>query len=415
MSVTNAAAAIDAAAWPSRVEPVPLADATGRRLAEDVAAAEDYPPWDKALMDGYATCVGEAAGEFEVVGDVPAGRPWEGEPLSGRRVVSVMTGAPLPAGNVGVVPVERTQKLGKGRVRIDVAAEADKFITRRGGDRAAGSVLLRRGVVIGPHHVATLATVGRAEVPVFCRPRCAVLSTGDEIVAAHETPGPGQVRNANAPLLVSLLTRLGCDVVDAGHVADDLNATRHALGDWLDSTADCVFVTGGMSMGERDFVPRVLRELGVAFHVTKLAVKPGKPFVFGTLTREKGFVADAGATKRGTRTTAVFGLPGNPVSAYVCTLVLANRLLSRMAGGEAEPPFADAALSADLPANGPRQFYQPATWDRAANAVRPLAWKGSADVFTLAEADALIERPANDPPRTAGDRVRAIALPGGAS
>ena len=325
-----------------------------------------------------------------------------------------MTGAPLPAGNVGVVPVERTARVGENRVRLDVAAEADRFITRRGGDRPAGSVLLRRGVVLGPHHVAALATVGRASVPVFCRPRCAVLSTGDEVVAAHETPAVGQIRNANAPLLRSLLASLGGDAVDAGHVADDLDATRHRLGDWLDSSADALFVTGGMSMGERDFVPRVLRELGASFHVSKLAIKPGKPFVFATVTREKGFVSGSGgAARRGTRTTAIFGLPGNPVSAFVCALVLAGRWLLRAGGAtveQVEARFAERPLAADLPANGPRQFYQPATL--GGGNVRPLAWRGSADVFTLAQADALIERPAGDGPRAAGAAVRVIRLPG---
>ena len=419
MSVSDAAAAIDAAAGASRVETVALAEATGRRLAEDVTADADYPPFDRALMDGYAVVVGEAAGEFEVVGEVPAGRPWDGPPLAGRQAVSIMTGAPLPGGNVGVVPVEKTEKIGDNRVRIDAAAEADKFITRRGGDRPAGATLLRRGTTLGPHHVAALATVGRASVPVFCAPRCAVLSTGDEIVPADQTPGPGQIRNANAPMLVSLLQKLGGDAVDAGHVGDDLDAVRHALGDWLDSSADCLFVTGGMSMGDRDHVPRVLRELGVSFHVTKLAIKPGKPFVFGTLTRQKGFVAEgSGAAQRGTRTTFVFGLPGNPVSAFVCTLVLAGRLLTRMNGGsaaEVEARFVERPLSAELPANGPRQFYQPAVLDRASNTVRPLAWRGSADVFTLAEADILIERPADDGPRAAGEVVRVLAIPGGAS
>ena len=419
MTVAEATAAIDARAadFPPRVEHVALAGCVGRRLASDVAADGDYPPFDKALMDGFAVRVGEAAGEFEVVGEVPAGRPWTGEPLGGRNVVAIMTGAPLPAGDVGVVPVERTTRLDNGRVRIDVAAEADRYITRRGGDRPAGATLLRRGVVLGPQHVATLASVGVADVPVFAAPRCAVLSTGDEIVPAHATPADGQVRNANAPMLVALLRQLGGDVVDAGHVGDDLDAVRHALGEWADSSAEALFVTGGMSMGEHDHVPRVLRELGVELHVTKLKVKPGKPFVFGTLTRERGFEAGdathAGEARRGRRTTAVFGLPGNPVSAFVCTLVLAGRLLSRMTGGDAQPPFVERPLAGDLPANGPRQFYQPATLDRATGDVRPLAWKGSADVFTLAEADALIERPADDPPRTAGDRVRVLAIPGG--
>ena len=399
MSVDDAAATVDARAAPfaPRVESVALTDAAGRRSAGDVRADRDYPPFDKSLLDGYAVAAGQAAGEFEVIGELPAGRVWDGPAVGGRRVVSIMTGAPMPRGNgpLAVVPVERSGPAGLGRVRLDDVPATAAGVSRRGSDRPAGALLIERGTILGPHHVAALASVGLARVGVYERPRCVVLSTGDEIVAVDETPGPAQVRDANAPMLVALLQRLGCDATDAGRVADEPQATRDALQQALNSPADAVFVSGGVSMGDRDFVPRCLIELGVQLHVTKLRVKPGKPFVFGTLGRK-----------------AVFALPGNPVSAYACTLLLAARWLARLSGGDAgecDARFVTRPLANDLPANGPRQFYQPAVFED--EAVRPLAWRGSADVFTLAQAHALIERPAGDGPRRVGDPVRVLPLP----
>lgn len=422
VSVTAAAAILDRADVSPRVEAVPLARAIGRRLAEQVVADRDYPPFDKSLMDGYAMRIGEAAGEFEIVGEVLAGSTWNGPPLRGRQVVSIMTGAPLPGaaeGHIGIVPVEQSQRIGERAVRLSEAAQSGRHIARRGSDRPAQSVLLRPGTLLGAQHLGALASVGKASVLIYAPPRCAVLATGDELVPLEEQPKPHQIRNANSPTLLALLDRLGGDVVDAGHVRDDLVATRKALGEWLDSSCDCLFITGGMSMGDRDYVPRVLRELGVELHITKLKIKPGKPFVFGTSKRQRGFVAGSGGeagAQRGTHTTYVFGLPGNPVSAYACTLVLAARLLTRLAGAPVaavEERFIELPLAEPLEANGPRQFYQPARIERTASGerARPLKWRGSADVFTLAEADALIERSAGAAACEAGAMVRSLKLP----
>jgi molybdopterin molybdotransferase len=301
-------------------------------------------------------------------------------------------------------------------VHLNVAAEPARFISRTGSDRPAGSTLLRSGMVVGARQLAVLASVGKSSVRVYAAPRCCVLATGDELVPVDRTPEQHQIRNSNSPMLLSLLERMGGDVVDGGHVADDLDATRHSLSEWLDSSCDCLFITGGMSMGERDYVPRVLRELGVSLKITKLRIKPGKPFVFGVATRQRRFVAGSGheaasAARRGLHTTYVFGLPGNPVSSYVCTLVLAGRLLSRLSGGaaEGEERSTEFPLAQALEANGPRQFYQPAKLD--GGRVRPMAWRGSADVFTLAEADGLIERPAGDSARSEGQAVRFLRMP----
>src|SRR5687768_6504452 len=243
ITVAEASAILDAVAVEPRWETVALAAANGRRLAEEVVADRDYPPFDKALMDGYAVRVGEPAGEFELIGEVPAGSPWKGKALAGRQAVTIMTGAPLPPGlgAVGIVPVEQTRPVGPGRVFLDAPAEPARFISRTGSDRPAGSALLGPGTRIGPRQLAVLASVGKASVRVFAPPRCAVLATGDELVPVDRVPEPHQIRNSNSPTLLSLLERLGGDVVDGGHVPDDQDATRHALGDWLESSCDCLF------------------------------------------------------------------------------------------------------------------------------------------------------------------------------
>jgi molybdopterin molybdotransferase len=231
-------------------------------------------------------------------------------------------------------------------------------------------------------------------VKVYARPRAAVLGTGDELVDVSATPGKAQIRNSNNPMLVSLLKRLGCEVRDLGIVNDEPAAIRAKLEAAM--SADVVFVSGGMSMGEHDYVPAILRELGVEFRVTKLRVKPGKPFVFG--------VRDEGP-----RRVFVFGLPGNPLSGFVCVVRLASRLLSRMAGDQLRERWREGKLEKALAANGPREFYQPVILDRGI--VRVLGWKGSADLYSLAKANALLVRAENDPARAAGEVVRVLEVP----
>ncbi|HZN10914.1 MAG TPA: molybdopterin molybdotransferase MoeA, partial [Blastocatellia bacterium] len=243
---------------------------------------------------------------------------------------------------------------------------------------------------LGPAQLAAAASVGSAKVTVFARPRVGVLATGDELVPIDQVPGPAQIRNSNSLMLVSLLERLGCDVTDLGVVRDEPERVRDALGDGL--RFDVLFVTGGMSMGAHDYVPRTLLDLGADLRITKLRIKPGKPFVFGV---------------KGDR--FVFGLPGNPVSGFVCTVRLAARLLARMRGADPEPAWRSAVLQKPLPANGPREFYQPAVLHNGQ--VTPLEWKGSADVYTLAAANGLLVRGESEPALPAGNTVRVLELP----
>ncbi len=391
--------------------------AEGRRLAANILADRDYPPFDKSLMDGFAIRSVDVAGRdratLHLVGEVAAGGP-AAAPLAAGQAVRIMTGAPLPPGADAVIPVEHSvgqSADGFGTVgrpaTLDVRGDPRSRVQRRGAERTAGEIALAAGVRLGPSALAVAAQIGAVRVQTFAPPAVAVVTTGDEIVPPGHEPGPGQIRNASATMLAALAGRLGCSVRPPNHVPDDADATsreirRRLTAHRFAAAAEVLLLTGGMSMGRHDHVPTVLRDLGCEFRISKVAMKPGKPFVFAVLPKEK---SEDG------RPRYVFGLPGNPVSAFVCTLRLASRLIARLGGGPADEftRTRPGVLADPLPANGPREFYQPCRFD--GRSVTPLHWRGSADVFTLAAADALIVRPADDLPRAAGEPVEVLEIP----
>jgi molybdopterin molybdotransferase len=450
LTVRQAIEIIDSVPIRPRAQRWPLSEAMGLRLAEDLVADRDYPPFDKSMMDGYAVRsadVTRAGVELHVTGEILAGQ-WPSKVVGIGEAIAIMTGAPMPAGADGVVPVEDVEHTPDG-VRVLRADNPGRYIARRGSDTAAGQILLPRGTRLEAAQIAVAASIGAAKPLVYAPPRVAILGTGDEIIPIHQAPGPAQIRDSNTLMLAALLKRRGCEVRHIGTVADDLDETRAAIKEGLQ--ADVLFVTGGMSMGTRDYVPRLLKELGVEIRISKLRIKPGKPFVFGLCTGDVCVARDhAGATSASPKADAtstdagearlaptgthpgparktqasppdryVFGLPGNPVSAFVCTVRLALRLLSRLAGGPIEERWLSGRLEVGLPANGPREYYQPVIRqvppaDRSAQneiaTIRPLAYKGSADLFTLAHANALLVRAENEPPVGKGTLVRVLDI-----
>jgi molybdopterin molybdotransferase len=392
LTVAQAIQVIDCVAVTPRAVEVALADADGLVLAEDIRSDRDYPPFDKSLMDGYAVRCADLSAKpqatLNVIGEIAAGQ-CAARGLAPGEAFAIMTGAPMPDGADGVVPVEDTESSAES-VRVLRSTTPGRFIAKRGSDVLRGATVLQRGTRLGPAQLAVAASVGAGRIRAYAKPRAAVLATGDELVPIDQTPGPAQIRNSNSLMLVSLLKHLGCEVADLGVVRDTPDAVRTALSDGM--RFDVLFVTGGMSMGQHDYVPRTLAELGVDLRITKLRIKPGKPFVFGT--NDGRFV---------------FGLPGNPVSGFVCTVRLAARLLARLAGIDPEPRWMTASLLSPLSTNGPREFYQPVVLSE--HGVTPLEWKGSADVYTLAAANALLVRAESEPARAAGDIVRVLELP----
>ena len=406
LTVAQAIGVIDGVVVTPRVVELPLHDADGLVLAQDILSDRDYPPFDKSLMDGYAVRCADLTAKpqatLNVVGEVAAGSS-AARGLAPGETFAIMTGAPMPDGADGVVPVEDVEKLGDS-IRAVRSTTPGRFIAKQGSDVRAGTVVLAAGTSLGPAAIAVAASVGAARVRVIDRPSVGVLATGDELVPVDASPTREQIRNSNTPMLVSLLRRLGCRVTDLRCVLDDPDDIGDALGLGM-AACDVLFVTGGMSMGMHDYVPRLLAELGVDLRITKLRIKPGKPFIFGVQQ------FDHSDLPPGERHPPhfVFGLPGNPLAGFVCTLRLASRLLARLAGRPPEPSWASAPLLSPLPANGPREFYQPVVLSE--NGVTPLEWKGSADVYTLAAANALLVRTENEPARAAGDVVRVLELP----
>jgi molybdopterin molybdotransferase len=304
--------------------------------------------------------------------------------------MKIMTGAPLPVGADAVVAVEFAETSVNGNlVKFREAVPVGKAIAQPGSDITRGAIVLEKGARLGPAQIAVAASIGAATVSVFAPPRVAVLGTGDEIVGFDETPGPTQLRSSNNPMLTTLLRGFGCMVRDLGIYVDDPHHIAIAIEEGL--RGDVLFITGGMSMGDRDFVPGILRDMGGELLITKLRIRPGKPFVLARMRGGK----------------FVFGLPGNPVSAFVCASRLARRLLDRMAGAPASDPLKTAALTESLGPNGPREFYQPGILQlrEGKSHVQPLQWKGSADIYTLARANALIVRPVDQSAQKASAEI----------
>jgi molybdopterin molybdotransferase len=299
-----------------------LLDAHGCVLAEDVVAPTPLPAFDNSSMDGYAVRAADVAGatpqspvSLPVVGDIAAGSQKVFSVQQGL-CVRIMTGAPIPPGADAVVPVEWTDQ-GVQKVRIGHPPPAGAFIRRAGEDVRSGDVVLKSGSLIGATHVGLLAAVGRRNVVVRPKPRVVVISTGAELVDLGETPGHGQLVDANSYAITAAVREAGAIAYRVGVVTDEPRLLQRAIEDHL-IQADLIVTSGGVSVGAYDVVKQVLGEMGkVGFH--KVAMQPGMPQAFGTVGDEE---------------VPVFGLPGNPVSALVSFEVFVRPALRRMLGAE---------------------------------------------------------------------------------
>jgi molybdopterin molybdotransferase len=380
-------------------ESVKLAAAAGRVLAGSVCADRDYPPFDRATRDGFAVRsddLGSVPVELKVIGELRAGATFEGAVGRGQ-CVSIMTGAPVPAGADAVVMIEHTQPAAGGAVRIERAPQRGANIVLRGSEATGGAPVLQAGKRLGYAEVAMLAGVGCAHVPVFRRPRVAVLPTGDEIVEVDNVPQPFQIRNSNSYSLQAQVAAAGGEPWPLGIAPDEAGRLRGMIEQGL--SADLLLLSGGVSAGKYDLVEQVLRELGAEFYFDAVAMQPGRPLVFGQ-ARGRFF----------------FGLPGNPLSTMVTFELFARPAIEILAGAEATPlvfprarlaetvrhqpgltRFLPAALA---PGEGPYGWLEPV--------VRKLPWQGSGDVAALTRANCFLVVPEDREQLAAGEMVSVL-------
>lgn len=300
------------AAIPLGDESVSLGESAGRTLAETVVSHEDIPPFDNSAMDGFAVLAEDCEGapvRLKVIADVPAGKPYDGEILPGT-CARIMTGAPVPAGADAIVPVEKTREE-NGDVWLDEAPAKGIHIRLAGEDIKKGDQVLSPGRVITPPVIGMLATLGFDPVSVMKRPEVVVISTGDELVAASATPGPGQIRNSNGPALAAQVVSAGGIAKAVYHAPDSPEGVRSAVE--AGRGADVIMFSGGVSMGAYDYVRTELEKMGATWDFWKVSQRPGKPLVFG-------HIGD----------TLLFGLPGNPVSSAMCFEMYCRPLLARL-------------------------------------------------------------------------------------
>lgn len=379
---------------PLATETVPLLDADGRRLAEDVVATRTQPPFDASAMDGYAIRFADLPGPWTVIGESAAGHGFPGA-IATKEAVRIFTGAALPDGADTIVVQEDTRRDGGALMLIgEGPPNRGTHIRKAGIDFAVGDRLASSGTCVTPALIGLLASGGHANLPVRRRPRIVLLATGNELVPPGVEPGAGQIVSSNGVMLAALLARAGADVIDAGIIRDDRQTIEAAIASA--SGADVLVTIGGASVGDHDLVLPALRGVGATIDFWKVAIKPGKPMLAGALGD-----------------TRVIGLPGNPVSAFVCATLFLIPLVRRLGGADDPLPHSiDALLTRPLSANGSRRDHLRARLDRVDDhwCVTPANNQDSSMLSTLTASNALIVRPPDAPAVTPGERVPVLPL-----
>jgi molybdopterin molybdotransferase len=379
LSVADALAAVLAQAEPLPSEELPLAQAVGRVLTADLAALRTQPPADVSAMDGYAVRAADVAVPtvLRVVGEVAAGRPFE-RTIGPSEAARIFTGAVMPPGADTVVIQEVTSRDGDS-VAIKRAESKGRNVRRQGYDFSEGDVVLERGRRLTPRGIALAGAMNHAEVPVHRQPRVAVFATGDELVEPGTPPAPGQIVHSNGIALAAIARGEGADATDFGIVEDRLDATIAAVRRARAAQVDVLVTSGGASVGDYDFVQQAFAAEGMALSFWKVALRPGRPLMHGRL----------GAMH-------VLGLPGNPVSAYVCAVLFLVPLLRRLAGRtDLTLPRESAVLGAALDANDERADYMRATLDCRPDGTKiatPFPKQDSSLLTPLAYADCILVR-----------------------
>jgi molybdopterin molybdotransferase len=399
MPVTEALAAVLAGAEPLPEEMVGLDAAHHRVLARDIAALRTQPPQAMSAMDGYAVRSPDAsavAARLKVIGEVAAGRPFERTVGKGE-AVRIFTGGVLPEGADAIIIQEDTV-VEDGGITITEAAVAGRHIRPAGVDFRQGDVLLARGIRLTDRDLGLAAGMNYPEVPVRRRPKVAILATGDELVMPGTTPGPGQIVYSNGYALRALARAEGAETIDLGIAADTVGATTLGIRRARDSGAEILITTGGASVGDHDLVKQSLEAEGVSMAFWRIAMRPGKPMMHGRL----------GAMR-------VIGLPGNPVSSYVCGFLFLVPLIRTLSGRAVIHHAKETALlGRDIAANDLREDYLRARLDIRADGVliaTPVDHQDSSLLGNLAAARALVIRAPFAPAGLAGSACDILRLP----
>ena len=377
---------------PRSIVSVHICNALGLVLAQKITADRDYPPFDRSTRDGYAVRSTDAiaGAKLRCVGEIKAGDTVTA-PLAPGTCIQIMTGAAVPSGANAVVMLEHTKREAD-LIHFDRAAQLGQNIVPRGSESKAGNPLLQPGARLGFAELALAAQVGAAELRCAAKPRVAVLSTGDEVVAVDHTPGPFQIRNSNSISLAAQVQLAGAEPVPLGNAADSINDLRGKIERGLKENV--LVLSGGVSMGKYDLVETVLKELGAEFYFDAVAIRPGKPAVFGKC-----------------RETFLFGLPGNPVSTMVTFELFVVPALDLLSGADPRPlPFLQAKLTEPLQEKPGLTHFLPARleWRGLVPGVKPVRWQGSGDIGAVAHANCFMVVPADRDHIPAGETVSVL-------
>jgi molybdopterin molybdotransferase len=397
LPVDDAIARITGSVVPLGVEDVPLAEALGRTLAAPLAAKRTQPPFPASAMDGFAVRAVDTErvpAELMIVGVSAAGHGFTGT-LGPGEAVRLSTGAPMPEGSDAVLIKENAETNGD-KVIAKQPATSGRHIRQPGLDFREGDNLLAAGRGLGVREVTLAAAMNHATVPVRRKPKVAILATGDELVRPGDVPGPDQIIASNDLGLSAFVELNGGEPCDLGIAVDDAAAISAKIDTALAIPADILVTIGGASVGDHDFVQESLLDKGMKLDFWRIAMRPGKPLMFGTFEQ-----------------TRVLGLPGNPVSSLVCALLFLKPLISSLLGAPLIDPSEPARLSGGLKENDERQDYLRATLvsgDDDLPVATALSSQDSSGLSALAAADCLIIRPPHAPTGQDGDPCRIIRL-----
>jgi molybdopterin molybdotransferase len=398
MPVAEALALVLEGAEPMPAEQTPLEEAFGRVLATDLVAQRTQPPDAMSAMDGYAVRAADVAATpvtLTMIGEVSAGHPFDGAVGPGQ-AARIFTGGVVPPGADAVVIQENTVRDGS-RVTVQTPVSTGRNVRPAGLDFTRGQVLLPHGRQLSARDVMLVAGMNYPTISVHRRPKVGILATGDELVLPGNEPGPGEIVYSNGFGLAALARAEGADVVNLGIVPDRIPATVAAVRRARDERCDVLVTTGGASVGDYDVVQQALASEGLSLAFWKIALRPGKPMMHGRLGPMR-----------------VLGLPGNPVSSFVCAVLFLVPLLRQLGGRrDVQHVFEEAALGRDLPENDERADYLRATLTAGpdgAEVATPLPLQDSSMMAPLARADCLLIREPHAPAAPAGSRCRILKL-----